>query len=161
VNPHKGHKKDIIMARYTITNLRQAVTRYNGFLCGSGSNWFFVESGRNGYQAVDLHYIDESGRTICQRMLVGGTSRECQLETFQEYNRLHATLNHTTKPTRIMAKTILAREIDFSSDFHTLKSDHVNDIAIWAKVTKYRKPRNANGSLARYFFNHLSNKVSV
>ena len=149
------------MARYTIKDLRQAITRYNGFLCGGGSNWFFVESGRNGYQAVDLHYINESGRDICQRLVIGGSSRECQIGTFQEYNHLYGTLNHTTKPTRVMAKIVLAREIDFSSDFHKLKPDHVSDLTIWAKVTKYRKPKNANGSTARYFFQHLVNKVSV
>ena len=149
------------MARYTIKDLRQAITRYNGFLCGSGSNWFFVESGRNGYQAVDLHYINESGRDVCQRMLIGGSSRECQLETFQEYNRIHGTLNHTTKPTRVMAKIVLAREIDFSKDFYQQSFDNVDLLVLWAKITRYRKPQNANGSTARYFFQHLVNKVSV
>jgi len=149
------------MKRYTIVDLRQAIKRYNRFLCGSSSNWFFVESGRNGYQAVDLHYVNELGKSICQRMLVGGTSRECHLETFQEYNRLHSTFNHTTKPTRAMSKTVLAREIDFSSDYHELNSDNVQCLIKWSKLTNYRKPKNANGSTARYFFHHLVNKVSV
>jgi hypothetical protein len=148
------------MKRFTVRDLRQAVDRYNRFLCGSGSNWFFVESGRNGYQAVDLHYTNESGSDVCQRMLVGGTSRECQAETFQEYNRLHSNLNHSTKPTRVMAKTVLARQIDFTLDFYQLSFENVESLVIWSKLTKYRKPQTANGSTARYFFFHLLNKVS-
>ena len=149
------------MKRYTIKDLRQAISRYNRFLCESGTNWFFVESGRNGYQAVDLYYVNEFGKSICQRMLVGGTSRECQTDTFQEYNRLYGTLNHSTKPTRAMAKTVLAREIDFTKDFYKQSFDNVDLLVLWAKITKYRKPKNANGSTARYFFHHLINKVSV
>ena len=147
------------MKRYTIVDLRQAISRYNRFLCESGTNWFFVESGRNGYQAVDVYYVNELGKSICQRMLVGGTSRECQTDTFREFNSLHSMLNHTTKPTRAMAKAVLTREIDFSSDYHALNSDNVQCLIMWAKLTKYRKPKNANGSTSRYFFNHLTNKV--
>ena len=30
-----------------------------------------------------------------------------------------------------------------------------------AKASKYRKPRNANGSLARYFYEHLNKRVKI
>lgn len=45
--------------------------------------------------------------------------------------------------------------IDFSQDFHTLTSNQVDGLVHWAKAYGYRKPKNANGSTARYFFSFL------
>lgn len=39
-----------------------------------------------------------------------------------------------------------------SADFHTLNSAQVDQVLIAARQYGYRKPRNANGSKARYFF---------
>ena len=39
-----------------------------------------------------------------------------------------------------------------NADFHTLTSAQVERIADAAKQYRYRKPKNANGSTARYFF---------
>lgn len=41
-------------------------------------------------------------------------------------------------------------------DFHVLPSDAVEALAAQAKFFKYRKPRNANGSTARYFHAYLT-----
>ena len=41
-------------------------------------------------------------------------------------------------------------------DFHALRMDQVQGILDAAKLTKYRKPRNANGSIARYFYARLN-----
>lgn len=40
-------------------------------------------------------------------------------------------------------------------DFHALSSDTVQTLLAYADSLKYRKPRNANGSRARYFFAYL------
>lgn len=40
-------------------------------------------------------------------------------------------------------------------DFHTLDSDTVESILAAADVWRYRKPKNANGSRARYFYAYL------
>ena len=38
------------------------------------------------------------------------------------------------------------------TDFHELRSSQVDDLLRVADQVKYRKPKNANGSRARYFF---------
>lgn len=52
------------------------------------------------------------------------------------------------------------RGIDFSADFHTLSFSDAELLAEWAKRTKYRKPKNANGSTGRYFFEHLKRRYA-
>lgn len=42
--------------------------------------------------------------------------------------------------------------IKLGQDFHALSSDQVERLTNAAKVLRYRKPRNANGSTARYLY---------
>lgn len=44
----------------------------------------------------------------------------------------------------------------FITDFYSLPSDHVEQVLIEADAVKYRKPKNANGSRARYFYEYLT-----
>jgi hypothetical protein len=54
--------------------------------------------------------------------------------------------------TRSEASDILARcHIDRGHDFHRLPSDQVEALLTEADRVKYRRPKNANGSRARYF----------
>lgn len=54
-------------------------------------------------------------------------------------------------------KEILSSKgINFNDDFHLLSSDKIELLVEAAKEHKYRKPKNANGSTARYFFYHLA-----
>lgn len=46
--------------------------------------------------------------------------------------------------------------LDLTADFHTLGSDTVQRLADTARAVGYRRPRNANGSTARYFFAYLA-----
>lgn len=60
----------------------------------------------------------------------------------------------------------LAREHGFplGIDFHTLDSSTVESILAAADVWRYRKPKNANGSRARYFYaylNRLADRMEV
>jgi hypothetical protein len=48
--------------------------------------------------------------------------------------------------------------IDINADFHTLPSSKVETILELARLDKYRCPRNANGSKARYYFAALQRK---
>ena len=41
--------------------------------------------------------------------------------------------------------------IPLGRDFHELNSTQVEGVIEAARVSKYRKPKNANGSTARYF----------
>ena len=43
-----------------------------------------------------------------------------------------------------------------AADFHTLDSDTVLQLVDVAKAEGYRRPKNANGSMARYFFAYLA-----
>lgn len=47
--------------------------------------------------------------------------------------------------------TLAACGVSIGEDFHVLASDKVELLLIEAGVWRYRKPRNANGSRARYF----------
>jgi len=147
--------------RYLPSDLKKDVVRYNRYLAESGTSWFFVMQGRNGYQAIDIHYVTETGRTVCQTMLVGGSSRECLNRIMSEYSAIYGELKHGLKHTRAMAKTVLSRDIDFNDDFHLLNFENTDHLNKWARLTNYRKPKNANGSLGRYFFQHLAKKVKV
>ena len=42
-----------------------------------------------------------------------------------------------------------------SKDFHALDSDQVESVIYFADLHKYRRPKNANGSRARYFYAYL------
>lgn len=46
--------------------------------------------------------------------------------------------------------------LDLTADFFTLSSSTVLELADVAKAVGYRRPRNANGSTARYFFAYLA-----
>lgn len=56
----------------------------------------------------------------------------------------------------IIKAHLSAQGVDFTEDFHVLSSSKVELLVAAAKVCKYRKPANANGSLARCFFYHLA-----
>lgn len=146
------------MSRFTITDLRRVIERKNRYQLLSGSTYYFVEQGRNGYQAVDLYRIKEDGRESCYRLLVGGTSRECaeivQLASHTHYG--YTCPQKSNELTRAQALTaVRLYGLDIRQDFHTLDSDAVELLVVWAKATRYHKPKNANGSLARYFWRHL------
>lgn len=57
---------------------------------------------------------------------------------------------------RFAAREILARiGATLETDFHTLDTSRVESVLEFADLHKYRKPRAANGSRARYFFAHV------
>jgi hypothetical protein len=49
--------------------------------------------------------------------------------------------------------------IDLSKDFFTLSPTEVERVLDAADYVKYRKPKNANGSRARYFFEAMKRAV--
>ena len=53
--------------------------------------------------------------------------------------------------------TILCKQyqIDTAKEFYTLSSTEIGRVLDAAKLAKYRRPKNANGSKARYFFEAL------
>ena len=54
------------------------------------------------------------------------------------------------------ARRILAAiSCDLNADYHTLDSNQVHRVVMEARQYGYRKPKNANGSLGRYFFSYV------
>jgi hypothetical protein len=51
--------------------------------------------------------------------------------------------------------------IDPRGDFHALTSSQVEVILEQARLSGYRKPKNANGSKARYYFYAVQRKVEA
>ena len=143
------------MARYTITDLRAALERYNQQLVDGGCVYYLREHGRNGYQAVDLYKVESDGHHSCQRQVAGGSSRECADEAqLAMYQQLRYTL--PSEITRVQAYEMLKiAGMDFSADEHTVGFYGLQLLSEWAKRAGYRKPRNANASKAVYFFRHL------
>jgi hypothetical protein len=81
-----------IMARFTITDLRRDIVKINGWMEDEGWPERFIEQGRNGYQAVDEYSVDANGVRIgsgVNRMICGGSSRECSAAAYAEYGALH------------------------------------------------------------------------
>lgn len=149
------------MSNYTITNLRSDIESINLVMLDSGSNVFFREQGRNGYQAVDLMYVDEKGEINCHTNIESGSSKECFLRLNREYKCYFGKTFHGSKITRKTAKTLLKNVINFNNDFHQCPLSSRGLLVKFAKLTKYRRPQTATGSLALYFFNHLQNKVTT
>lgn len=57
-----------------------------------------------------------------------------------------------TQLTRNEARALAAKwDFRWNANFHALPSDEVDNIIAAADSRGYRKPRNANGSRARYF----------
>jgi hypothetical protein len=60
-----------------------------------------------------------------------------------------------------LASDALARAcIPRHADFHTLSSIQVEALLVEADAVKYRKPKNANGSRARYFHAFLTRSIN-
>ena len=137
------------MNNFTIKNLRNEIGYINKLRIRSHHVALIGEQGRNGYQAIDEYRICPDGTVSLQRMLEGGSSRECaySANTFSDNEKVTS---------REQAKVVLALYgVNFDSDFYQLDRDTVEFIHELAQATKYRKPAAANGSLARYFYAHL------
>ena len=87
------------MARFTITDLRRAIVKINGWMKEEGWPERFIEQGRNGYQAVDEYSVDADDNRIgsgVNRNICCGTSRECGYAVHAEYGSLHR--QHARQP---------------------------------------------------------------
>lgn len=146
------------MSRYTVTDLRQDVALYNSFRAADTSTYFYRSQGRNGYQNIDLYHVNADGSVECQRHVEGGSSRECRDGMERDHNRTIAGYKYPDKKaSRQQAYQMLriAGQIDFNLDVCQLRHSELSMLHDWAKATGYRKPQHANGSLGRYFYQHL------
>lgn len=151
------------MPRYTITDLRADIARYNSYYqAHSGSCYYFRHEGRNGYQASDLMKVEPDGRHSCQSNLECGSSRDCM----RAMQRAHFNFHGYTYPYKSLTRNrafemLKLAGVDFDQDFRAQCIEYQDLLATWAKLTKYRRPRNASGSTARYFFTHLNRKFNA
>lgn len=91
-------------SRFTVTDLREGVDEFNGYLRECGSNVRLITGGRYGYQAVDeIEIVIRDGEEInvtglnqdridagesssgCMRNVGTGTSRECYQAADRRY----------------------------------------------------------------------------
>lgn len=147
------------MSRITINDLKEVINTRNSFLVHSGSNFLFKENSRNGYTCVDLHFIDENGRDVCQCDISGSTPRECIDSVYSEASCHMGKIKHGCNLSRKMAKSILLGHINFNKDPAQLVQSELELLHTWAKLTKYKKP--VNFSHGYGFFIHLKNKVKL
>lgn len=144
---------------YTIKDLREKVTFLNNKLLEGLSNEYIKEGGRNGYQATDLMQVKEDGSISCHSMIGGGTSRQVAGYSQDAYYHIK---DKTIKTRAQCKRLLLLNGYDLEKDFHQINDSCFGDLLNrMAKLTKYRRPQNANGSTARYFYNHLVNKVKL
>ena len=57
------------------------------------------------------------------------------------------------------ANILQACKVPQGSDFHTLRTEQVESLRYYAMLRKYRQPKNANGSRARYFHAMLERRL--
>ena len=56
--------------------------------------------------------------------------------------------------------TLTATHVPIGTNFHTLNTTQVYDLMVQADIMKYRAPKNANGSRARYFHDMLQRRAA-
>ena len=68
------------MKRYTHKSLCADIVALNARLEKAGHDLRLIDGRRYGYSAIDLATKEQADRHCCQRMLCGGTPRECLAE---------------------------------------------------------------------------------
>ena len=76
------------MKRYNRKALYADLVRLNEILAKHGHDMLMIGGRRYGYSAIDLATKEQAARHCCQRMLFGGTPREC-LAAAQSYVLQH------------------------------------------------------------------------
>ena len=147
------------MSRITINDLKNEVIYFNEALADSGSNVFFKAKERNGYKAVDLHFIDENGEDVCHDNVEAGSPRKCINRLIIEARNNMGKCYHGSGITRKTAKARLAQHIGFHKDPSQLTKFDLEVLNKWAKLTNYAKP--INYSRGYGFFLHLKNRVEL
>lgn len=148
--------------RYTKTNLVEDLEGINRDLMESQSTYFLRCQARNGYMGLDLYCIGSDGQISCQSNLEGGSPRDCVERAYKYLSANRGYRYPHDQITRAQAKTMAqVMGIDLEKDFFQLGSFEVGYLVELAKATKYRRPKNANGSLGRYFYAHLQKRVKT
>lgn len=73
--------------RYTAKQLEADLVELNEKLVKCNHQYRFVIGGRYGYTAIDLATPEQAEHGCCQRMLIGGTPRECLNECYAYISR--------------------------------------------------------------------------
>lgn len=146
------------MSNVTNKDLKARVKAINFLMLASGSNWYFVEQGRNGYQAVDLYSVRSNGSITCEIMVGGGSSREVisYLES-SYYDRVNTRSRHQL--TREAVKRLfMVNGLDFDDDYHKTSFGIKDELITFGKLTNYKCADNGK-SYCHNFFNNLAKKA--
>ena len=144
------------MKRYTQKDFKEDLFYINTNDVLSGVVRFAGFGARNGYSAVDEYVVASNGTIFLQRNIECGTPREC-IRAARNFIYQQKTPKSITR--QQVKQLCHLYGVDFSKDFYEQDMLVASLLVDLAKLSKYRKPNNANGSLARYFYQHLIKKV--
>ena len=147
------------MSRVTFNDLKESVQYYNEVLVESGSNVLFSAQKRNGYNTLDLHFINENGEEVIQDCIEAGSPRKCIARLATEATTNVGKHYYGLSITRKTAKVCLSAHIDFGRDPAQLSHFELSLLSTWARLTNYKQPRNHSRGYG--FFSNLKNKVTL
>jgi len=146
------------MNRYTQKDYQNELTGINKRLAWDLSLEFVGYGGRYNMTYSDRYVLLDDGELSDYGCIECGTPREALLGAY----RLTSDAKRNNKITREQAKQLAyIFGVDFDLDFYQHRLEVSELLLNLAKASKYRKPRNANGSTARYFYEHLNKRVKV
>lgn len=146
---------------YTVANLKAFLKFANTYAMESKIPYYLNFFPRNGYQAIDLTRIDLDGSLCCVRDFQCGTSKEC-FYSAESFCADFDGREPIKKATRHQSKRMLMiAGINFDLDFFQQRYAQQILLTEYAKLSNYRRPTSANGSLSRYFFKHLQTKIEL
>lgn len=146
------------MSRYTVKAFKKELAYHNQCLADVGSLIYGDCSERNGMTMLNCLVLTADGELANLSCLGGGSPREAMAEA---YRNLPTQARTPKKLTRQQCKAIMClRGVDFTQDFYQLGLSEARLLGSLARKSGYRQPH-ANGSLARYFYEHLLKRVTV
>ncbi len=146
------------MSRYTQKSYIADLAIMNKNLAERLSFDFVAFGGRYNMTYSDRVLLRENGNLDNFGAVECGTPREA----LQGADRVYYQAKENKTVTREQAKQLaFIYGINFDKDFYQLDRFDVEFLVKLAKASKYRKPKAANGSLARYFYNHLEKRVKT
>lgn len=148
-------------SRFTAKDLENEIRTINEKLAGSGSVYFYKINSAYGDTQIHLHMMHGNGSSNNRGSIEMGTPRDCDKTMASDHYNWISQVNKYEKPTRKAAKAILAPFINFTIDSARLSHNQLILLAVWAKLTGYKKSPTSTRSVGSAFFIHLQNKVEI
>jgi hypothetical protein len=146
------------MSRYTSKDYINDLKDINRRLAFECCISFPVYGGRYDMTYADENRIYEDGLLKSHNMIDCGSPKVALAAAYEFAFKQESPKTLTRQQCKSIA---FIAGIDFELDYHQLHSEYVELLVDLSKKSKYKKPTNANGSIARYFYAHLQSRVKV